>query len=329
MRKTQMMAGIALLAFGCLGTTAGAQQINGTVHVVTGKARFAHNARSGTSRHSLKLKLIVGPKSLSDFHDPEQHTLRAVLGETVLFEAAPGADGFRIAKNGNWRYRGRHGAARVKISANGLSGKVKIALSRASLPELYSSNARDLPLTFEMASAELTTTASFAVKNARVRKWKGLANDFVPGGGTGPGPGPGPGGDPQQVGFSVFRQGMLRLIAVRPHEAVRTQGEWTSFWLRQQPGASPPAVDFTEKMAMGVFLAPPPMPSGGSGNLSAIRIVSISDSTSRREVVWEEVPNSIPWTCPPASPFAPCVAPASFQIVLAPQSSLPVVFREK
>ena len=329
MRKTNTMAGIALLALACLGTTAGGQPIDGSVDVVRGRARFAWAARTGKARHSLKLTLMVGPRGLSDSHDPEQHTLRAVLDGTVLFDVAPGANGYRFGKHGRWRYRGTHPGGRVKIKADGLIGELRITLSRASLPHLRNSSARNLPLTLEMAGTELETTASFAVRDRRVRRWTGLGSGGVPDPGPGPDPDPIPGGNPQQVSFSVLRRGADSMLFPKQHQVARNQSEWASLWQKhRRTGGTPPAIDFSRDMVVAVFLGIPTRTSN-PGFTTTIRVVSIHDTSSRRDVVWEEVPNGMVWTCPPPGVGAPCILPDPYEFVLAPKSSLPVVFRAK
>jgi len=331
MHKTHTMVGIALLACVCLGTPADGQEVDGSVRVMAGKARFAHAARTGDARHSLQLKLMMGPSWLADIHDPAHHALRAVLGESVLFDVLPGADGDRSGKQGRWRYRGEHNGGRVKISANGFNGKLKIKLSRASLLDLRASDAQDLPLTLEMAGTEVDATASFVVKDARVRRWKGLASDFVPGPGPGPGPNPDPdpNGNPHQVSFSVLRKGNDSSLWPKVHQAARNQSEWNALWLKHDwSGSTPPTVNFNQNSVIGVFLGIPTKTSN-PGWVSTIRVVSINETSTRREVVWEEVPNGIVWTCPPPGVGAPCILPDPYEFVLAPQSSLPVFFREK
>jgi len=196
MQNMPTITGIALLVLCGLTGYAPGQALEGTVRVRQGKARFAHSKRSGEARHALKLSLLVSPKYLPDFHVPEEHVLRATLGGTTLLDVAPGADGYRQGKGGRWRYRGEIAGGRVTLRANGLTGKVKLKISGADLPGLHASNATDLPLTLELTGALLETTASFAVKDSRVRRWRGLAFEFIPGTGGGPGTDPDPGTDP-------------------------------------------------------------------------------------------------------------------------------------
>jgi hypothetical protein len=325
MRKTHTLTGIALLVFGCIAATAGGQQIDGSLRVMKGRARFGHAARSGQARHTLKLKLMVEPQWLAEHHDPDVHALRVVLKDTVLIDVAPGASGYRGSRVGRWAYRGEHDGDRVRVKANSLSGRLRIALSRANLPDLRDCDGKDLPLTVAMAGTELETTASFSVRDGHVRRWMRLANDFTPG--PGPGPGPNPGGDPQPVDFSVMQQGKILLLGATPPAVARSQGEWSSMWQWHHPGGTAPPVDFTRSMVVGVYLDKPTQ-SIGDGLLSGIRVVSVNDTSGRREVVWEEVADSVAWSCS-ARPFAPCYTPATYQIVLAPRSSLPVVFRER
>jgi hypothetical protein len=298
-----------------------------------GRARFGHAARTGEARHTVKLKLMVGPRWLAELHEPDVHPLRVVLKDTVLIDVPPGASGYRGRRVTRWAYRGKHDGGRVRIKANAMSGVFRIALSRAHLPDLRDCDGRDLPLTVEMAGTEIETTASFSLREGRVRRWMRLANDFVPGTGPGPSPGPGPGpgpdpgGDPQPVDFSVMKQGKILLRGATPPAVARNQGEWSSMWQWHHPGGTAPSVDFTASMVVGVYLDKPTQ-STGDGFLSGIRVVSVNDTSSRREVVWEEVADSVAWSCT-ARPFAPCFTPATYQLVLAPRSSLPVVFRER
>ncbi len=328
------MAGIALLALGSLTTSAAAQAIEGSLHVRQGKARFAHQAKTGEARHRLSLQLVVGPTWLPDLHNPAQHTLRAVLDETVLFDVAPGAQGYRSGKNGRWRYRGNVGSGRVKVSANPLSGRFKIKLSRATLPNLRDSNAKDLRLTLEMGGMEVDTTASFTINDGGTRSWKRLAREFVPGGGGGagggdPAPTPDPGGAPQQVSFSILRRGNDTSVTPRVPQVARSQSEWAGLWAKHDfSGSTPPTVNFSQSMVVGIFLGIPTKVSA-PGYATTVRVVSINDSASRREVVWEQVPNGGSWTCPPPGVGAPCILPAPYEFVLASKSSVPVTFREQ
>jgi len=323
------MTGIATLVLGCLAATAGGEDLQGTVMVTNGKARFAHDKRSGDARHSLTLTLRVGPKYLSDFHEPDAHDLRAVLGDTVLFEAPAGSDGYKLAKRGRWRYRGDGAGGKVKVSANGWNGRIKIKLSRAVLTDLRGGDATDLPLTFEMTGAHMETEASFHLKDGRTRRWKGLADDFVPrpdpnqDPGQGPDPGPGGGGP---VSFRALANGLDSSYFPKQNLVVRSQAEWVTLWNRHKfGGGTPPSVNFSRDMVIATFIGIPTK-INSPGMTATVRVRSVTDTASRREVVVEEVVNGAPWSCPPPGVGAPCILPDPYDFVLAPKSSLPVTF---
>lgn len=196
MRHTRLRAGIALLALCGLASAVAAQDPGETLEILACKAKFAQSLRKGTSRHALKLTLRVGPRQLPYSHDPDQHALRVELDGVVLCDAPPGADGYRVNKRGRWRYRGEIAGGRVKVSGDGGSGRVKLKVSRAHLPDLRDSSAVDLDLSLALANTEVGTTASFHVLDFGVRRWRGLIVRFPPTPDPGPGPGPQPGPPP-------------------------------------------------------------------------------------------------------------------------------------
>jgi len=328
MGRVTTTTGIALLVFAGLTAGAAGQAVEGTVSVLQGRARFAHAKRSGDPRHTVRLTLLVGPRSLPDFHVPEQQPLRVTVGGTLLLDADPGADGYHRSKGGRWRYRGVLAGSHVALSANPLTGRIKVKVARGAFTALEASDAVDLPVTLKMAGTSLETTASFAVRSGHVRRWTGLAREIVPGPGPGPGPDPDPGALPVDVAFSLLREGLDTRILPRQNTTARSDAEWSTIWSSHQPGTTPPAVDFGRDMVVGVFLAIPKKTSQ-AGWASTVRVVSVNDTSSRREVVWEEVADGAVWTCPPPGVGAPCFLPAPYQFVLAPRTSLPVVFRER
>jgi hypothetical protein len=301
------------------------------VTVTNGKARFAYQKRDATPRHTLTLTLRVGPKHLADFHDPTVHALTAVLGDTVLFDVPAGSDGYKLAKHARWRYRGEAAGGKVKVSANGMTGKVKIKLTRAALGDLRNTDPRDLPFTLDMTGAHMETEASFRLKGGRTRLWKGLTDDFVPLPGPAPGPSPDPKPGPDgggSVTFTKLATGLDSQYFPKLDQVVRTQAQWVTFWQRHKPGTTPPAVNFGRDMVIAGFLGIPAKTSQ-TGMTATVRVFSVTDTATRREVVIEEVPNGASWSCPPPGVGAPCILPDPYDFVLAPQTSLPVTFRRQ
>jgi hypothetical protein len=196
MTLTRLRTGIALLVLGGLAGIASGQSAGETLEVVRVKARFAQTGRTAESRHMLKLTLRVTPRQAPYQHVGEQHPLRVTLDGVDLCNAAAGAAGYQVRKNGRWKYRGDVAGGRVRLSGDGRSGKVRLKVSGAHLPDLKDSPATDLELSLELANTLFETTASFRVLDRRVRRWNGLVYAYPPRPGPDPGPGPGPGPNP-------------------------------------------------------------------------------------------------------------------------------------
>ena len=192
--------GIALLVLAGLAGTALGQSTGDGIEVVTVKAKFAESARSGRSKHRLKLTLRVSPRQMPFQHEGAQHRLRVTLDDTALCDVAPGSDGYRVRKNGRWKYRGDVAGGHVRLSGDGRSGTLKLRITGANLPQLRDSPASDLALAVELAGTDQHEVVSFRVIDGRVRRWRGLVFAYPPpdpGGGPGPGPFPGPPPDPR------------------------------------------------------------------------------------------------------------------------------------
>ena len=93
MAVTPLRIGIATLVLGALVGAAEGQAVEGTVEVIHARARFASSARTGASRHHLKLTLQVLPHRLPASHDSEQHAIHIALDGTARrFTALVGID---------------------------------------------------------------------------------------------------------------------------------------------------------------------------------------------------------------------------------------------
>lgn len=205
MRPTRLRTGTALVVVAALAGLAAAQSSGDDLDVLTAKARFATAHRSGTSKHRIKLSMRVTPRQLPYQHDGEQHGLAVVLDGVTLCDAASGADGYRVRKNGRWSYRGDIAGGRVRMTGDGRSGKVKLEVSGAHLPELRDGDAEDLLLELQLAGTQHERSVSFFVVDGRVRRWAGIRVRFPPPDpdpDPGPGPGPGP-GDPPPTGAAL------------------------------------------------------------------------------------------------------------------------------
>ncbi len=185
-----------MLVLAALVGTAGGQALEGDVRVMKARARFSVAKRSGAARHMLKLAFQVSPRHLAELHDPDSHALRVRLDGTDLVAADAGSDGVRVRNDGRLRYRGRIAGGRVKLSANAVTGRVKLKVARADLSALAASSAVDLPLSLEMGGVVVDTSESFIVRDGRVRRWRGVAVAFPPVPDPGPGPNPDPDPDP-------------------------------------------------------------------------------------------------------------------------------------
>jgi hypothetical protein len=63
------------------------------------------------------------------------------------------------------------------------------------------------------------------------------------------------------VAFKTLERGDQSNIESAREVVVRTAAEWTAFWKQHAPGQTPPKVDFTRSMVVGVFLGS--RPTGG------------------------------------------------------------------
>ena len=197
--------GIALVALSGLAVPAVAQSTGESLEIVSAKAHFATSRRTGVSKHRIKLTMRVAPRQLPYQHVGEQHALRVALDGVALCDAAPGADGYRVRKNGRWKYRGTVAGGRVRVSGDGRSGKVKLRASGAHFPDLRDGNADRLLLELLLAETMFESDVSFFVTDGRGRRWTGLRMSFPnpnPGPDPGPGPGPAP-GDPPPTGAAL------------------------------------------------------------------------------------------------------------------------------
>jgi hypothetical protein len=206
MGHTRLRTGLALVVVLGLAGLADAQSTGEGLEVVKVKARFATARKSGDSRHQVKLTLRVAPRQLPYEHDGAVHDLRLTLDGIDLCDAAAGTDGYRVRKNGRWKYRGEIAGGRVRASGDGRSGRVKVKVSGAHLPDLHESDAHELLLELLIANTSFESTNSFFVVERRVRRWAGIRMSFPPpdpGPDPGPGPNPDPNPDPAPTGEAL------------------------------------------------------------------------------------------------------------------------------
>ncbi len=257
----------------------------------------------------LRGDLTAGP-SLATFH-PTVDPFRLVVGPLVLLEGPPwpGGSRYRATRTG-WRldlrgpFRGR-GRATIRLSPS--TGRFTVEARGFDGGALRNAGPADVSV--EWRSGEETYAAAVDFTVAGPRRWIHVARIPVgppPGGGAGGGGGGGP--PPAPGGLATIAQGGQSLITSFRFEVVRDAPAWASLWQQHGGAGSPPAVDFSSEMVVGVWLGARP-----TGGYSAI-IVQVSSSTA---VIIEDQPG---WT-----PVAQVVS-YPFHIVRAPRVEGPITY---
>lgn len=125
------------------------------------------------------------------------------------------------------------------------------------------------------------------------------------------------GGDasgPETLDFSVVDTDPLSGIHTARFTVTQNSADWSALWLEHKGGTqAPPLIDFSQKMAIGVFLGQRP------GGCFSVAIKAVTRSSEKITVQYKE---SVP------EPGANCPAIIVFpsQIATIPLSNLPVDF---
>jgi len=221
--------------------------------VMGSEVRFEARAGRG-SRVSVKGDLLVGPRMAA--FDPYSDPIYIRMGSVVLLDVptAPERSRVRATRTG-WRidYRGDAGnpvRSTLRLStATGLFSLKAKGLDGASLRAAGPDG-----VSVQIAAAGELYESSVDYEERGERRW---SFRFVP---APPGPPGPPGGGTGGGSITTLAKGDYSGITTLRFEIVRDDAAWAALWA-EHAGGTPPAVDFSRDMVVGLWLGP--RPSGG------------------------------------------------------------------
>jgi len=332
-RLVLFLAALAVAAAGSLGP-ASAQHPSSDLFVSRGMVKYGWSSGDGGPRHSLKLKAMAVRPTVFEGLDKET-VVDAILGGESIFGVAPGLEGARIRVNGKRRWvakvrgpAGTTGSRRLKIDLR--RGTLVLRVRRADLSALRAVGPSDLSFELFAGQRETAATVTFRIRaGANPVRWDLLRGGS--GGGGDPGGGGGGGGDPgggtdRELTLRTLASGMRTELVGQAQRVARTQAEWNLLWAQHAGiGKTPPTVDFSRDMVVGVFLGFTGMPTNPTTD-TGIKVSCVKANSSRVLVSWERVPN-VPYSaCPPPGQRGPCVSASAFHFVAVERHTLNVQF---
>ncbi len=281
--------------------TASAQDA-GELTVTLARAKFGTHARTGSARHTLRIKGTFPDRDALGTFDPALDDVTVRVGTLTVLSVPAGTDdaGYRIHTRHDeirkWRYRLRGEAGLEgsrKLSVNARTGRFNLVIKRANLSPLRDAGADDVTVSIRVGDVTAETTLSFLITRAGTPvKWHY----------TDAPPNPGPAGPRQFTSLVAFSLPNTAL----PHvEIARTQQEYDTLWAARGIPGSPPAVDFTQDMVVTVSS----LVRGPGAFPPILDIVAVRNAGAAMEIDWrfalceENVCPGAPIPCPTATPF--------------------------
>ena len=228
----------------------GGAAVGPALTVIASQVRFAPEgvARSRVSLHG---DLLVGPR-LADL-DPLSDPLYVRLGTLVLLDGPAPPDRTRVRATGRgWRidYRGAPAnPGRVSLRLSPSSGLFTLKARGVDAAALRAAGPGGVSV--ELVAGGEAYASSVDFEEHGDRRW---SYRLAP---KGHGP-PGGGG---QGGIAVLGQGESSGITALRFEVVRDAAAWAALWTEHAGAGTPPAVDFTREMVVGLWLGA--RPTGG------------------------------------------------------------------
>jgi len=273
----------------------------GELSVSLARARFDTHRKTGSPRHTLKLKGVFPSLAPLQVFDPALDGLEVAVGGVTLLSvpAATDPDGYRsrIRRGAvrKWRYRVRGDKGVVgtrKFTVDVRTGEFKLEIKRANLLQLRDAGASDTTASISVGDATSETTFSFLItRPGNPVRWFYRNIPGAP-------PTSGPFFFTALVSFSLPN-------TPRPHvEIARTEAEFVAMWSALQVPGPIPQVDFQKEMVVTVSaLVHGPGQFRPLLDIIDVRDRGILEIDWRLSLCEENVCPGAPIPCPTATPF--------------------------
>ena len=257
MRSPFLTLALCLAWVGLSAAPASPEASAASFAVLRSEVRFGSEGGSG-SRLILQGDLTAGP-ALATF-DPTAVRLRFAVGPLTLIDgpAWPGAARFRQIRSG-WRLdlRGLFGGrGRAVVRLHPANGRFTVDVRGFEGADLLAAGPAGVAVAFQVDDEIYAAVVDFEAKGARRWTFRLRVDAPPPGGGGGT-------GDPDPIlsGIVSLAEGEQSGITSFRFEAIRDQATWDVVWAQHAGSGSPPAVDFSRDMILGVWLGM--RPTGG------------------------------------------------------------------
>ena len=225
--------------------------------VIRSDVRFAGDG-DDASRVVLEGDLTVGPGLASV--NPVSDAIRVTLGPVVLLDGPAPEDGARVrVTEDQWRLdlRGAPGnPGRVSLRLSPVSGRFTLKAKGVAAAALREAGPAGIAVVLVAGGETYASSGDFEEKDEQ--RW---CYRMPAGSGRPPPGGGGGGGGTLPGGLVTVDQGDSSGITAMRFEVVRDDAAWSSLWREHAGTGTPPSVDFSKEMIVGLWLGM--KPTGG------------------------------------------------------------------